>query len=229
MRLLSASELLALWEQGVHQNSIEQALSILSACTGAPWEELAVLPIGERDARLFAVYERLFGPELHAFTECSNCGERLEYSLPVPRGASVATTQMERRSQTLQLRPLNSADLAAIRDCGDERQGRRLLAERCTGENAGCLSDAEVDLLSAEFAQLDPQAEVLVDLKCPVCQSAMQVLLAIEQFLWAKISCLAKRLLREVHVLASAYGWSESEILALSAIRRKRYLELVEA
>jgi hypothetical protein len=35
--------------------------------------------------------------------------------------------------------------------------------------------------------------------------------------------------LREVHVLASANGWSEAEILALSPQRRQRYLEIVTA
>jgi hypothetical protein len=35
--------------------------------------------------------------------------------------------------------------------------------------------------------------------------------------------------LRDVHELASAYGWRESEILALSPQRRQAYLELVRA
>jgi hypothetical protein len=32
----------------------------------------------------------------------------------------------------------------------------------------------------------------------------------------------------EVHTLASAYGWSEAQILALSATRRQRYIALVQ-
>jgi hypothetical protein len=32
-----------------------------------------------------------------------------------------------------------------------------------------------------------------------------------------------------VHTLASAYGWSESEILALSDARRRLYMEMVNA
>ena len=37
------------------------------------------------------------------------------------------------------------------------------------------------------------------------------------------------RILREVHTLAAAYGWSEAEILALSPARRRVYLELAAA
>ncbi len=39
----------------------------------------------------------------------------------------------------------------------------------------------------------------------------------------------AERLLREVHTLARAYGWSEGAILELGSARRERYLELVRA
>jgi hypothetical protein len=33
----------------------------------------------------------------------------------------------------------------------------------------------------------------------------------------------------DVHTLASAYGWSESEILSLNPARREFYLEMVRA
>jgi hypothetical protein len=39
----------------------------------------------------------------------------------------------------------------------------------------------------------------------------------------------AKRLLAEVHLIASAYGWSEAEILGLSRARRDFYLDMVRA
>lgn len=46
--------------------------------------------------------------------------------------------------------------------------------------------------------------------------------------LWDEISIRAGALLQEVHRLASSYGWSEEQILALSATRRAHYLALVE-
>ncbi|HUD55174.1 MAG TPA: hypothetical protein VMR02_08095 [Terracidiphilus sp.] len=44
-----------------------------------------------------------------------------------------------------------------------------------------------------------------------------------------QIEARARRLLYEVHTLAAAYGWSEREILSLSAPRRALYLEMVRA
>ena len=44
---------------------------------------------------------------------------------------------------------------------------------------------------------------------------------------WIELRSLARRLLSDVHELASRYGWSESEILGLSARRRRAYIERV--
>jgi hypothetical protein len=88
------------------------------------------------------------------------------------------------------------------------------------------LSQATMTRVSAYLAEADPHAEILVELTCPACRYRWRVMMDIEYFLWAKVSALAKRLLREVHFLAQAYGWSEPEILALSSIRRQSYLEM---
>jgi hypothetical protein len=43
------------------------------------------------------------------------------------------------------------------------------------------------------------------------------------------VEAAAKRLLGEIHNLASAYGWSEDAILSLSNSRRALYLQMVQA
>jgi hypothetical protein len=136
---------------------------------------------------------------------------------------------------SLQLRAPNSFDLSAVRECADLATARRRLVERCIVEahcgeasiEVGALPDAAVEQVAECLAKADPQAEVLIDLTCPACGHGWQVIFDIESFLWARIDSLAKRLLREVHLLAGAYGWSERDILALSAVRRQFYLETV--
>ena len=49
------------------------------------------------------------------------------------------------------------------------------------------------------------------------------------ELLWDEIDARARVLLGEVHLLARAYGWTESEILALGATRRAAYLAMVAA
>jgi len=53
------------------------------------------------------------------------------------------------------------------------------------------------------------------------------VMFDIVSFFWSEICVQAKRLLREVHILARAYGWREADILSMSAARRQLYLEMV--
>jgi hypothetical protein len=136
---------------------------------------------------------------------------------------------------SLRLRPPNSLDLNAVMGCADLATARRMLAERCiveahsgeTSIDAGALPDVALEQVAECLAKTDPQADVLLDLTCSACGHGWQVIFDIESFLWAKVTALAKRLLREVHLLAGAYGWAERDILMMSALRREFYLEMV--
>ena len=76
------------------------------------------------------------------------------------------------------------------------------------------------------MAEADPQADVQLALVCPACGHTWQATFEIVSFLWAELSAWAERTLADVHALASTYGWREADILAMSARRRQRYLEL---
>lgn len=77
------------------------------------------------------------------------------------------------------------------------------------------------------LAESDPQADVQLSLRCPDCSYAWEAPFDIVSYLWQEIETWAGRMLREVHLLASAYGWNERDILRLSPLRRRRYLEMV--
>ena len=242
MRSLSAAELIRAWEQGWGQSPVDRALTLLAAVSTESLEDLARLSVDRRDARLMEIYEQHFGQTLRAFAECPECGERLEYSIT---SRDLARDRGELRQETdialvveemsLRLRPPNSLDLNAVMGCADLESARRMLAERCIVEmhsveksiNAGALSDVALEQVAECLAKTDPQADVLIDLRCPDCGNGWQVIFDIESFLWAKVTALAKRLLREVHLLAGAYGWAERDILMMSAVRREFYLEMV--
>jgi len=86
-----------------------------------------------------------------------------------------------------------------------------------------------VERIGESMAQADPLAEILLGFECPACLHNCSEALDLPTFLWAEIDALVRRLLLEVHTLASAYGWSEREILSLSDARRRLYLEMVQA
>jgi hypothetical protein len=243
MRCLSASELVNVWESGLDRHPVARALSLLSCCCDESRGSLAALPIGRRDALLFDMYERLFGPAMDAFAECPACSEPLEYSLVAAElrgpGNDVPGDELILNADgfRLHLRLPNSEDVERASGFKDLSVARRFLLESCIAQasHAGspipsaAVPDSLSEEIEARITQADPQTEILIHLCCSACQHSWQVLFDVERFLWVKFSALAKRLLREVHTLARAYGWSEADILSLSASRRQAYLEMVSA
>jgi hypothetical protein len=129
------------------------------------------------------------------------------------------------------------ADLAAVTAVSDPDAARLALLEGCllAGRREGqpvLAADLPADVtraLAARLDELDPLANISLPLTCPACGHAWEVILDIVSFFWAEINAWAERLVREVHTLAWAYGWREADILAMTARRRQKYLDLVGA
>ena len=77
------------------------------------------------------------------------------------------------------------------------------------------------------MAELDPQAELLLDATCPECGAAFTAPFDAGQFLEREMGLASDELFTEVHVLALHYHWAEAEILAMPRPRRHRYLDLL--
>lgn len=235
---------MAIWEQGVGQSVVQQALIILHvACPEQPWEALAGLSIGERDACLLALREQTFGAQMPSVVGCPACQETLEFTLDVadvrqaaPENPRAPEQWVQHNGYTVCFRLPTSLDLAAVAGCADAEQARHLLIQRCVmqgnhGEQVvptAALPPRVLTALAEAMATADPQAEVQLNLTCPACGHGWQCLFDIVTFFWAEVQTQAQRLLREVHTLARVYGWREADILSLSPTRRQFYLEMVE-
>lgn len=122
-------------------------------------------------------------------------------------------------------------------DIGVAENARAALIDRCVQSvtRAGAplahsaLPDAVVELVAQRIAADQAAADVLLQLSCASCGHTWQAPFDIASFLWHEVDAWARRLLREVHALARAYGWSERDILALSPRRRRIYLDLIGA
>ncbi len=241
---ISATSLLQVWERGQLQAPVEKALTLLAAAyPDASREELAMLSIGRRDAILLSLREQLFGSQLSSLTDCPACGEQLELnfnvadiratssSLPAP--LSVCESGYE-----LELRLPNSLDLLQLANCSTIGEMRSQLFAQCVMsvthegelESTAVLSGMPAEIVDhaiARMGEADPQADVEVDLNCPDCRHVWQTGFDIVTYLWSELHTWAGQMLREVHLMASSYGWSESDILNMSAPRRRGYLEML--
>jgi hypothetical protein len=243
MHPLSTRSVLQVWEQGNGQHLVNKALILLAAAFPENTrDELAELSIGQRDSLLIALREQTFGSKLNVFAICPQCQGHIEFitdvsnisfadfSVPVAKENELSVGDID-----LRFRLLNSLDLAAVVNCNDITAARSLLFQRCllqANRDGITLSSNElpeeiIDRLVKRLAECDPQSEVLLDLVCPDCNHKWQMIFDIVSFFWTEISTQVKRLLREVHTLALAYGWNEADILSMSTARRQFYLEMV--
>jgi len=236
-----AARLLSAWEGTLAVTRPWREVALLAAASGEPADRLARLPVGERDRRLLDLREHAFGSRLDCETACPACGVRLELELAadevrVPeRRVEPADLRMAEDGTAVTFRLPDSADVAATRD--STRDPEELLLSRCvvaaTQEGApvdgAALPSAVRDRIASRMAELDPQADLLLQLTCPECSHSWRASFDPAAFLLAEVDTWAARLFGEVDRLARAYGWSEPEILALSPVRRRRYLELALA
>jgi hypothetical protein len=252
MYKLSTAELLTAWERALPLQPVGRALILLAAIfPEATPDSLAQFSIGQRDALLLAMREAVFGPHLVSLATCPQCGERLELNfevkdvLPHPPspGLMLNTTpiDVEIDGYRLSIRPINSRDLTEVPASGEPSLVQSQLLERCLLSAAGLTGDAPkpipaqdlppsvVAALQLKLAQVDPQANIILDLTCPACSHSWQSWFDILSYFWSELNAWAMRTFQEVHALASAYGWREADILAMAPWRRQVYIELINA
>lgn len=245
MHTLSVAKLLTTWEIALAQHPIQRGLTLLAmAWPETPVPDLASLSIGRRDAALLTLREQIFGTRLNSIANCPQCGERLELSFqvdeiraPVPEEPA-QPLQWQSGAYQVHFRPPNSADLLVIASQHDSATAHQQLLQRClisvqqkstesTELMFNPLPAGLAEQILLQMAEADPQGDVQLALACPSCQHEWQVAFDILSYLWQEINDWAQRTLHEVHLLATAYGWREADILALSAQRRHFYLSLI--
>lgn len=238
---MTTVDLLELWERGLDQMPVERAIEVLERAFSEDREALEKLPLGRRDRLLLKVREKTFGPRMDAVTECTACAARIEMEfsteeIRTPEIAGDQAIEVQCDGYRLQLRLPNSLDIMATAALPLEA-GAANLFERCViearkeeqGVSTRELPAEVVETALEHMSRIDPQADTRLAVECPECGAANRAPLDIGAYLGREIDAFAVRVLREVHALASAYGWDEKRILEMSPARRRCYLEMVRA
>ena len=232
MRALSGSETLTLWEHGSHRHPLDRALLALSFADPSTRASAADWPLGRRNRALLTLHAAWFRARLDAWAACPKCGEKLEFELNVRDLTEAEPERAEETTVTVDgqvFRLPTSRDLARAATSGSEREAAIRLLQICRvgGAEPSGWTDEIIERAGQGLTNADPMAETRVALTCPVCDHRWNDSVDVASFIWAEVEARARRLLWEVHALASAYGWSESETLSLSRERRAMYLEMV--
>lgn len=219
---------IGLWEEASHLAPVDRAVRTLAAIEGIDANAAADWPIDERDRALIEARCRTFGPGADLYVVCPACGEALETRFDLeqllalrPDGAPTFAWA----GAEYPLRAPTSRDVARAARGDDAAQ----LASTCVigfRDDAGGPEPAEVE---ASLEQAFPLLNVTIGFTCSACDTGFSRRFDAPSYLWTDIEKLAQVLIGEVHRLASAYGWSERDILGMGRRRRAAYLARLAA
>lgn len=241
--VLSNQDILALWEAGEPRHDVDRALLIAAAAyPGIDWGTLTHLPVGRRDKLIILLQERMFGDTIPVTVQCPACQERLEFDTSAsellscsPADDAGTVVELELDGYRVRVRPLDSADLTTLRqglsraDARVHLVGRTLLGAWHDGEPvaATALPETVIAAIAAMLAEVDPIADLSFGLTCPACSHGWTASFDITAYFWRALGAMARAMLEDVHLLATAYGWREDDVLAISAARRAFYLSRI--
>lgn len=172
---------------------------------------------------------------LRLLAHCSQpaCAERFEFELPiavlrdfVPNSETVQV--LLNGGKPLLLRRPNGRDLhnwnslrLQTRQAAIDAMLKSLVVE-------GQATPDDEPVLTEALSDLDPLVAFTASCACPVCRSTNDVRVDLEEIVLARLRRKQRALLREIHTLASRYGWTEAEVLAIPPYRRAHYLTMIE-
>lgn len=240
---LSNQDILALWEAGEPRHDVDRALLIASAAyPGIDWDVLTHLPVGRRDSLIIQLRQRMLGDGMPVTVQCPMCQERLEFDTSAtellsccPAEDADTVAELEVDGYRVRARPLDSVDLTTLPQ-GLSRAAARAhligrVVEAAWHEDAAVapadLPDAVVAALASRLVEIDPVADLSFALMCPACGHAWSASFDITVYFWRELSAMARAMLEDVHLLATAYGWREDDVLKMSAARRAFYLSRI--
>jgi hypothetical protein len=192
--------------------------------------------VGRRTAallRLVATTDAVEHLSLQAHCQVPECKEWFEFELPlalvidqVPENAPVQVSLGNNRPVSLRcpsgqdLREWRKQRLASRQDAVTAMLESLVVDGQATLEDEPALAEA----LSA----MDPLVAFMVSCACPSCAFPNKVRVNLEDIALTRLKQRQRALLHEIHKLASRYGWTEAEILAIPPRRRSCYLAMIE-
>jgi hypothetical protein len=244
MTTFADADLLHVWETMRHRSLPRRTAALLALVMPEPdSQQPADLSLTEASRHLLGWRCGRSGPQLACVADCQDCGASFEFELDAqaleqsllgePKPASA--TPWEHEGYRVEFRAPTIGDCVAAADFSDAGSVYQSLLQRCVSGigpdgaalHVETLPDGALQALEEHLQSTDAATALQLSLACPSCQQLHATPLDVAAFCWAEIDAQMPRLLDEVHLLATRYGWRETDILAMGGTRRSHYLERV--
>jgi hypothetical protein len=170
----------------------------------------------------------------------ADCGERFEVELPLAElmARAPAFGQGDARGEHLRI-ALPGGRFATLRlPTGDDLRDWRTRPHASTADAVaavidtlrldGDLQPGDAAALAEAIAAHDPLVAFSVASTCPACGAEDELPVDLEGLALHRLAQRQRGLLLDVHQLASHYGWTEEQALAVPPRRRARYITLID-
>jgi hypothetical protein len=159
---------------------------------------------------------------------CPGCGDSAEVSLPLAElqswPAADDPVEVDVQGRRLRLRRATGDDLRAWR--GTPPASRAELLRLLLDDGEPRAGD-EVPAAQA-LAEAEPLLALQVNCACPACGLDAAHDVDLESLALQRLAARQRAVFGDVHRLASRYGWTEAQVLAVAPARRARYLALID-
>jgi ribosomal protein S27E len=236
---------LTAWELGHAHTVAERSVMLLGALLPQRrLEDLLAMSLAERDRQLLRAHRLLFGPRLDCVVTCPSCGAVLAFGVAADDLLAAAETDEGTAGDEVEIalegwhvraRSIELGDVVRAASAPDPAVAREMLLDDCVVSVATPsdmaavptgLPSAVEDALLAELERRNPCGTLEFEQTCPDCAHVWTTPFDSAGYVLEELDGWARRTLREVHSLATAYNWHEADILAMSPARRATYLEM---
>jgi hypothetical protein len=214
---------LALWENGAADHPLDRAIGLIEAVEGMPRAEAAVLSIDQRDRALYRIAEILFGRRIDLVATCAECGAETSLTFSTSDALAVPPSEaMLLGDPVTPCRMPNSKDLAEALEAPEPQLA--LVATMVGDPSPAPELVAAAEALLSEHGGL---SDLSLAHSCVECGSEGTTPFDVLDYLWRRITAEARRQLRDVHLIAGAYGWTSDAIMQLTPQRRAAHAALI--
>jgi hypothetical protein len=214
------------------------------AFPGIEYDQVVSLPVGIRDSLLLKLRQSIFGNILSSTSVCPSCDEKVEWEMQIEsfglsqpeESVNIKNFKFRKGDYSIAFRLPNSGDILHLSSDQTVETSYRWLLSRCILDikhkrkelRYEDLPSDILDALAEQMTRKDKFADIRISLSCNKCSFQWEAVFDIISYFWTETNSWARQLLLEIGILASNFGWSEKQIIQLSPVRRKIYLEMVK-
>lgn len=252
---LTGRDLEQILEAGRSFSHAERATSVLARCithlgplNPVTSDNVRLLTVGDREALLLHLRRLTFGDRLDCVLNCpqDGCEEKMGLELAV---SNLMLPPYQNARETYEATISDGGKIYHVKfrlptGCDQEKAARLVESDPQTAAEQllqSCVLHVSTDgdlpiegvpssvkeQLPHIIAELDPQAEISINITCTACGNVFRTILDAGTYFFGELGSHLSQLYNEVHLLAYHYHWSETEIMSMSTAKRHRYCNLL--